>query len=305
MAKTETLAEFYQHKFDGAALHWLPDNLQQDLGHFNVFRIEDQVGAGCVPVQYSRRDFYKISLIWGHNVYHYADKSIDTKGPVLLFFNPQVPYTWQPVSEAITGFFCIFREGFITDKVRENLHNLPMFQVGGKPAYSLNEQQAGQVTDLFEKMVAEINSTYSLKYDLLRNYVLELIHSALKLHPSETLYQRIDAKARLTAVFTELLERQFPIESAAQRLRLRSAADFAQSLSVHVNHLNRSLRTTTGKTTTEHITERLIIEAKALLRHTDWTIAEISYSLGFEEPAHFTNFIRKQVSVTPSALRNG
>ncbi|WP_461051589.1 helix-turn-helix domain-containing protein [Spirosoma arcticum] len=305
MAKIETLAEFYQHKFNGAAPRWLPDNLQQDLGHFNVFRIEDHVGAGSVPVQYNRRDFYKISLIWGNNVYHYADKSIELNGPTLMFFNPQVPYTWQPVSGVITGFFCIFREAFITDKIRENLHELPMFQVGGKPAYVLSEQQAGQVTNLFEKMLAEIDSTYSFKYDLLRSYVFELIHSALKMHPSDTLYQRIDAKSRMTAVFTELLERQFPIESSAQRFRLRSANDFAKHLSVHVNHLNRSIRETTGKTTTEHIAERLINEAKALLRHTDWNIAEISYCLGFEEPAHFTNFVKKQVGTTPSALRNG
>ena len=211
MAKTETLADFYQQKFNGVAPRWSPDNLPQDLGHFNVFRIEDHVGVGAVSVRYNRRDFYKISLVWGHNVYHYANKSIEINGPTLLFFNPLVPYTWQPISGEITGFFCIFREAFITDKVRENLHDLPMFQIGGKPAYVLNDQQAAQVTDLFEKMLAEIDSTYSLKYDLLRNYVLELIHSALKLHPSETLYHRIDAKSRMTAVFTELLERQFPI----------------------------------------------------------------------------------------------
>lgn len=304
MAKTETLADFYRHKFNGAAPRWLPDNLQQDLGHFNVFRIEDHAGPGSVPVQYSRRDFYKISLVWGNNVYHYADKSIEINGPTLLFFDPQVPYTWQPGSAAITGFFCIFKEAFITEKFRENLHDLPMFQVGGKPAYVLNDQQAGQVSNLFEKMVAEIDSAYSLKYDLLRNYVLELIHSALKMQPSETLYQHIDAKSRITAVFTELLERQFPIESAAQRFRLRSANDFAKQLSVHVNHLNRSIRETTGKTTTELIAGRLMGEAKALLQHTDWNIAQIGYCLGFEEPAHFTNFVRKQIGITPSALRN-
>lgn len=50
MAKTETLDDFYQHKFNGVAPRWLPDNLQQDLGHFNVFRIEDHVGAGSVPI---------------------------------------------------------------------------------------------------------------------------------------------------------------------------------------------------------------------------------------------------------------
>jgi len=43
-------------------------------------------------------------LIRGRNIYHYADKSIEIDGPTLIFFNPQVPYTWEPVSGDQTGF---------------------------------------------------------------------------------------------------------------------------------------------------------------------------------------------------------
>ncbi|MES2486305.1 MAG: AraC family transcriptional regulator, partial [Bacteroidota bacterium] len=83
-------------------------------------------------------------------------------------------------------------------------------------------------------------------------------------------YSHPDASSRITAVFNELLERQFPIESPLQRLSMRSATDYAESLSVHVNHLNRAIKTTTGKTTTTLISERLTAEAIALLKHTDW-----------------------------------
>jgi AraC-like DNA-binding protein len=295
MAQTETLEGFYLKKFN-----WLPDNLQQDIGHFNVFRLEDCFRPDSPPVTYSRWDFYKISLIR----YHYADKSIDISGSTLIFFNPQIPYTWESLSDDKTGFFCIFKEAFFTQKIRGSLSELPMFAIGGKPAYMLTESQDAYVSQLFEKMLNEIDSDYQYKYDLIRSYVTELIHYALKMQPSETLHQHPDAKSRITAVFTELLERQFPIESPSQRLRMRSANDFAQHLAVHVNHLNRSIRETTGKTTTEHIAERLASEAKALLKHTNWNIAEISYSLGFEEPAHFNHFFKKQTKVTPSAYRN-
>lgn len=297
--KRETLEEFYKEKFD-----WLPENIQQDIGHFNVFRLEDCIGYGSVPVHYSRRDFYKISLIRGRNLYHYADKSVEINGSTLMFFNPQVPYAWESLSDDATGFFCIFKEAFFTEKIRGSLADFPMFAAGGKPTYLLTEAQDKRISQLFNVMLEEIASDYPYKYDLLRNYVMELVHYALKIQPSETLYQHQDAKSRITAVFTELLERQFPIESPSQRFRLRSASDFAQQLSVHVNHLNRSIRETTGKTTTEHISERLASEAKALLKHTDWNIAEISYSLGFEEPAHFNYFFKKQTSTTPSTYRN-
>ena len=298
MATAETLEEFYQHKFNH-----LPGNLGRQTGHFNVFRVEDCVGEGATPVRYSRRDFYKISLIRGDNIYHYADKSLRVAGSALLFFNPQVPYTWQPVAAGSTGFFCIFKAGFFTGQVRTNLAHLPMFAPGGKPAYFLDPPQDQQASRIFEKMLGEIDSDYPYKHDLLRNYVTELMHTALKLQPSETLYQHPDANSRITAIFTELLERQFPIESPARRLAMRSARDFAEQLAVHVNHLNRAVKQTTGKTTTEHIAQRLTGEAIALLKHTDWNISEIGYCLGFEEPAHFNNFFKKQTTVPPSAYR--
>ncbi|MEZ0538120.1 helix-turn-helix domain-containing protein [Fibrella arboris] len=299
MEKTETLEAFYKKKFN-----WLPDNLQRDIGHFNVFRLEDCVGPNAVPIQYSRRDFYKVTLIRGESMYHYADKSIRTSEPTLMFFNPAIPYTFETLSEQPTGYFCIFKEAFFTEKLRVTINELPLFAIGGKPAYTLTETQDKHVSQLFEKMLEEIASEYQFKYDLLRDYTSELVHYALKMQPSETLYQHVDAKSRITAVFTELLERQFPIESPSQRFKLRSASDFARNLSVHVNHLNRSIRETTGKTTTDHITERMVSEAKALLKHTNWNISEISYSLGFDEPAHFNYFFKKQTQLTPSSFRN-
>lgn len=298
MATTETIEDFYKQKFN-----YLPDNLGQDIGHFNVFRLEDCYAPGAKPIVYTRRDFYKISLIRGKHVVHYADKSIEVDGTTLIFFNPNVPYTFEHKSNDQTGSFCIFKESFFTETLRTNVHELPMFGLNGKPTYTLNSEQDEYATQIFKKMLDEINSDYRFKYDLLRNYVTELMHYALKLQPQETIYQHPDANSRITSVFTELLERQFPIETPSQRFNLRSAKDFADRLSVHVNHLNRAIRVTTGKTTTDHIFERLTSEAKALLRHTNWNVSEISYSLGFEEPAHFNNFFKKQTSSTPSSYR--
>lgn len=294
--QTETLEEFYQYK-----IKEVPSNLQREVGHFNVFTLEDHLGE--YAPRYSRKAFYKISLSRGRGFCHYADKSIEVSGTTLMFFNPKVPYTWHPLSDDPTGFYCIFKEGFFSERMRGSINDFPMFAPGGKPMYFLNEKQDDEVSAIFEKMVDEIGSDYVYRYDLLTNYVTEIIHYALKLSPSEKLYHHSDAKSRITSVFTELLERQFPIESAAQRFELRSANDFARQLSIHVNHLNRAIKETTGRTTTEHIFERLISEAKTLLKHTDWNISEISYCLGFDEPAHFNKFFRKLVSTTPSAYR--
>jgi len=300
MSTTETIADFYRNK-----CHGVPDNLEREVGHFNAFKIDDLNHTPRPPVRYARRDYYKISLIRGHNIYHYADKSLEVSGPALLFFNPRVAYTFETVGENVdrTGFFCIFKEEFFSDHMRHGLRELPMYTPGGRPAYMLSKAEDKNISGVFEKMLEELQSDYRFKYDLIRTYIMEIVHYALKMQPAETLYQHVDANARLTAVFTELLERQFPIESPSQQFVLRSARDFAEQLNVHVNHLNRAIKLSTGKTTTGHISERLASEAKALLKHTDWNISEIGYCLGFEEPAHFNHFFKKQTSMTPSAFR--
>jgi len=294
--ETQSLAEFYEEK-----LKQVPQNLNGEVGHFNVFRLEDCLDGS--PVRYARRDYYKITLIRGNNRYHYADKSIEVNGVTLNFFNPKVPYTWESIDGSATGYFCIFTPTFFTEKSRTVLTDLPMFTIGAKPSYVLDEVREQAIVAIFNKMLAEIDSDYAYKYDLLHSYLNELIHIALKTEPTVNLYSHPDASSRITAVFNELLERQFPIESPAQRLSMRSATDYAESLAVHVNHLNRAIKTTTGKTTTTLISERLTAEAIALLKHTDWNIAEISNSLGFEEAAHFNNFFKKQTTFTPSKFR--
>ena len=123
------------------------------------------------------------------------------------------------------------------------------------------------------------------------------------MQPSENYSRQKNAAVRITSVFLELLERQFPIESVQAPLELKSAQDFAKQLSVHVNYLNSAVKEVTGKTTTTHISDRIITEAKALLQHTDWNIADIAYALGFEYPTYFNNFFKKKTGYIPKSER--
>ncbi|HMC86197.1 MAG TPA: helix-turn-helix domain-containing protein, partial [Chitinophagaceae bacterium] len=92
-------------------------------------------------------------------------------------------------------------------------------------------------------------------------------------------------------------------ERTDEPLRLRTAQDFATGLSVHVNYLNRSVKEVTGKPTSVHIAERITAEAKSLLQHTDWSVADIAYALGFEYPTYFNNYFKRVTSTTPKSLR--
>jgi AraC-like DNA-binding protein len=154
-------------------------------------------------------------------------------------------------------------------------------------------------------MFEEINSEYAYKYELIRTIVLELIHLALKIQPTLKFdKQKPDASKRITSLFLELLERQFPIDDTHNSVNLRSASDFANQLNVHVNHLNRAIKESTEKTTTQLIAERVLLESKILLQHSNWNVSEIAYALGFTEATHFNNFFKKHLQISPTQFRN-
>lgn len=308
--KSSTIEEFYQidrYKDSGAGGSLLPEGISKEIGHFNVFNTRDIITQFRLKqlMPYNRRMYYKISFMSGRNRAEFADKIIDIDKYGLMFASPKVPYKYVPVDEEQDGLFCIFTPEFLVNtKSGVVPDELPIFAPGGFPVFILDETQAQEVKSLFEKMYRELEGNYAYKYDLLRNYVLELIHFGQKLQPDSSLYVSNTSASRTTSLFIELLERQYPITSPGHKPLLRTAKDYAERLSVHVNHLNKVIKEQTGKTTTEHIQNRIVQEAKILLRQTNWNISEIAYSLGFEEVAHFSNFFKKNASVSPLQFRD-
>ncbi|SHL32833.1 helix-turn-helix domain-containing protein [Chryseobacterium polytrichastri] len=298
METPETISEFYERNVNNITFK---DITTPGIGHFNVFSRDD-----CSLITpYSRRDYYKISLIIGKGKLHYADKWIHVDRPALLFSNPVVPYSWEADDEDQTGWFCLFSDQFLQNGNRlGNLQDSQLFKIGGTPIFFVDEEQQKSVSDIFQKMMVEIQSDYIHKYDMLRAYLHLLVHETMKINPAENFEHYQNASQRVASLFIELLERQFPIDSPEAYLKLKTPTDYAASLSIHVNSLNRSVKEITGKTTSQQIASRIIQEANALLQHTDWNISEIAYGLGFEEPAYFTNYFKKQTGLTPNTLRN-
>ncbi|WP_158800246.1 AraC family transcriptional regulator [Pedobacter sp. L105] len=306
-----SVEEFYEQigQLSGDEVNQLlPDGINKEIGHFNIFSIADIAARAKKKgafMAYDRRAYYKISLVRGKNIAEYADKTINIDHNALLFATPKIPYNYEPQDDQQTGFFCIFTSEFLLpSKSGVVLDDLPLFRPGGYPVFQLKDEEVEDINQIFNKMYKELSSDYAYKYDLIRNYVLELIHYGQKLQPVTTLYATHNASARVSSLFVELLERQFPINSPHQKLSLRTAKDYADRLAVHVNHLNKVLKENTGKTTTSIISNRIIQEAKILLKQTDWNISEISYCLGFEQVAHFSNFFKKQTSFAPLSFRD-
>jgi AraC family transcriptional activator of pobA len=298
MQPIETLEEFYQrHPVDNQKV-FAENNTGQ--GHFNVF-----LRKPCIHrTPFTRRDFYKIALVIGNGKMIYADRQVVIDRPALLFSSPSVTSSWESGSGPQSGWFCLFTQAFIESyEHKSTLQDFPLFKAGGSHIVFLDDVQLAFLSAVLNKMMEEMDSDYINKYDLLRNYLRIMMHEALKIAPVSTFDINTSAAARITTQFLELLERQFPIDSPEQSLKLKTANDYAQTLAVHTNHLNRSVKEVTGKTTTQHISERVLKEANALLKHTDWSIAQVANGLGFEEPAYFTNFFKKYNGSSPANAR--
>jgi AraC family transcriptional activator of pobA len=298
MRNIETIEEFYQRKLGG-----VPENIRNEIGHFNVFHHEPVEPGKAIPIPYKRRDFYKIMLVVGNIKMNYADKVVSVNKQALFFSNPQIPYNCENLERIEDGYFCIFNQHFFHKF--GDLNQYAVFQPAGNHVFEITDEQAGLIKPIFHKMFAEIKSDYTHKYDVLRNLVFELLHFAMKIQPvAQFDKQQINASQRISTLFLELLERQFPIDENHPSINLRSASDFANQLNVHVNHLNRAVKDTTEKTTSQIIAERILQEAKILLKHSPWNVSEISYALGFREVTHFNNFFKKHVELSPLKFRN-
>ncbi len=298
MNKVETIEEFYKRKFD-----WIPENIKNEIGHFNVFKHEAAEPGKARTIPYKRRDFYKIMLVSGNIKINYADRVVTVNKQALNFSNPQIPYNCENLENIQDGYYCIFNQHFFHKF--GDLNQYAVFQPNGNHVFEITDEQAQQVQPIFNKMFAEIKSDYVHKYDVLRNLVFELLHFAMKLQPNTQFdKQQINASQRISTLFLELLERQFPIDENHPNIHLRSASDFAKQLNVHVNHLNKAIKDTTEKTTSQIIVERILQEAKILLKHSVWNVSEISSALGFTEVTHFNNFFKKHVQLSPLKFRN-
>jgi len=115
------------------------------------------------------------------------------------------------------------------------------------------------------------------------------------LHKNEN-PQTIETGNQLVRRFKELIDKHYQ--------EYHKVSDYAEMLAVTSDYLNKLVKTLTGKSAKEYILDRILIEAKRVLLFTELTNKELSYNLGFEEPAHFSNFFKRYSGTSPLDFRN-
>ncbi|NLS16390.1 helix-turn-helix domain-containing protein [Rhizobium sp. P40RR-XXII] len=157
-------------------------------------------------------------------------------------------------------------------------------------------EDAAHIASTLKRLGEEFASHRNGRNDLLDAYLTSaLLLTARIAHKADEGSSAGDEGERRMEMLQGLIQRHFRSH--------KPAAFYAESLGISPAHLSRIVRSRTGHGTHELITRKLLDEAKRELVFTFATVQEISYRLGFADPAYFSRFFVKQTSQTPRAWR--
>ena len=242
--------------------------------------------------------FYDILLITrGRGSFWLDDTCYAVKPGRVIFTSPgQVRRLEATQVEGLVLFFTgAFLERFLSDPLF--LYRLPFFHRDRVPQLALAPPERKLLARRLREMEAEIGNLRGDSSSLLGARLYEVLmllarwferaHPGARAVPSEGLGLR----------FRRLVERH--------HRRTHRVAGYAKMLSVSAGHLNAMVRRQLGRPPLELIQDRLALEARRLLLHTDETAARVGYALGFDDPSYFARFFRRRTGLTPTAFRAG
>jgi AraC family transcriptional activator of pobA len=280
------------------------DNPMSFVDNFEILDLSNLDNNHFFSFNYSRKTFYTATLLQGEYNIEFEDEKIELTGNTLLFTTSKIPFGIHTSYGFYKGLSCVFKEDFITkNNSGYRLLEFPIYKPGRQNIYSLTDDQAENFIQIYDKIFDEKRDNGHYKESLQRNYLLELIFNAQKLDPAASYIKKNNTSEEIACSFIRLLELQFPIDNPQDVIKLKTAGEFAEHLSLHPNYLNRQVKLSKGRTVSDIINARIEQEAKILLKLTNWNIAEIANSLGFEEPSHFNTFFKKHTKAAPTDYR--
>ncbi|MFV8341682.1 AraC family transcriptional regulator [Flavobacterium sp. XS2P39] len=213
----------------------------------------------------------------------------------MFFLQPGQMHHWD-LSDDVEGFVIFYsQEMYNLYFGQKTIADYPFYSsVDNKPEMVFDLAEAKAIVPYFESMMLEIQTNQMLKQDKIMN-LLDIIHieiarkySATHLHVAHSYNVKIKN-------FEVLLEHHFKTEKAP--------SFYASQLNITLKHLNRICNEMLQKTTTEVITDRIILEVKRMLMDKKMTVNEIASELGFDDYSYFTRLFKKHTGLTPSAFR--
>jgi AraC-like DNA-binding protein len=253
----------------------------------------------------NRRDFYKILMITGGDgIFTLGLNKYLIDKPTMIFIHPNDIISWQKTSGESAGYYLLFKKDFINHHpmLKSTMERLALFNDKSKSVIGIEENDLPGFVRLWESMYSEQEN--QLGHDAIQAYIQLLMIDSGRMSNLVLPESTSDDYDHIHRFFG-LLEEEVSNINYEKPIKLRTAQEFADSLQLHPNYLNRILKKRTGQNVSKHIKGRLLDECKALLLQTSWTLEQISYAVGFSDQPNFNFFFKKNTGFTPNAFRKG
>jgi AraC family transcriptional activator of pobA len=215
-------------------------------------------------------------------------------GPTLLLISPDQVHQLRGVSEP-QGWGVSFEPSLVAEPMRELLaHQLPQpLPLAGQPAFAARIQVLlALLTDCQQPATPNLHTGPTLQ--ALLTALLHLVAGLLA--PAARGVQVGPTRGEaLLAGFQRLLRQHFT--------EWKQPSQYAEALAVTSSHLNDMVKAWSGVSVSQHLQTRTILEAKRLLYHSNQSVKQIGYALGYDEPVYFGKLFKKVTGLTPQEFR--
>lgn len=245
-----------------------------------------------------RHDFYQIDWVEHGTGHHIIDSvKYEVKPRTLFFMAPGQIHDFV-LSDDTVGFTINFSaEFFVLQLQNKNmLSELPIYDLDNSvQALYLDDAQARSILETLNAIGEEYVSDQSGWADMVRSYLYILLMKASRMAEPGAGADPASRSLFLARRFKSLLEKEYST--------VQEVSQYAQMLRVNERSLNEAVRRATGTTAAKLIRERVMLEAKRLLLHSEVSVAEVADRLAFEDPAYFSRAFKKHTGRSPLEFR--
>lgn len=247
-----------------------------------------------------RHDFFEILYLSKGTGFHIIDgNKYEIKPPCVFFMSPGQAHKIE-FSSDIEGYIFIFTsEFYLINQTNQNrLIEFPFFftiRQDNPPLEFTSQTDVDFIESLFKKAIAETGKGNNYSIDLLRSVLDLILTSCSVLYKSgENTVQKGRGHIVVKKFFQEVEENYH---------KNLTVNEYAAKLAITPNHLTQTVTELTGKTSSQIIKSKQVLEIKRLLVHTNLSVTEIGTSLNFPDQSYFTKFFKRETGNTPLQYR--
>ncbi|MEH6406455.1 MAG: helix-turn-helix transcriptional regulator [Leeuwenhoekiella sp.] len=294
--RIKTISEY--HKLMGLTKPEHP--LITVLNFENIKRLPNDPGSRVF-------DFYSIALKRNFNAsikYKYGQQSYDFDEGVMFFIAPGQVFSIESSGDyQLSGWMLLIHPDFLWHSpLAKTIKQYEYFSYTAHEALHLSDKEEGMVTGIMQNIANEYHSNID-KFS--QSVILAQIE--LLLTYSDRFYNRQFITRKITN--HKILDRLEAILSGYfnnDNLAINGIPTvhlIAEQLNVSPSYLSTLLKSLTGKSTQQHIHDKLIEKAKERLSTTDLSVSEIAYQLGFEHSQSFSKLFKTKTNLSPLSFR--